>query len=309
MKRNNIFIVSLIFCFLSVSAEAQNNGQLGGVKETKQIAGVVGLEEQQVVMDSLLALEYDEENEEEIPSDSLYGEWNNDVLNPYQIKLDSIRDSFVVEINDVNDYVHPTENMVTSEYGYRWGRLHAGIDIRVKVGDSIRCAFDGKVRITRVGSRKKGYGYFVLVRHNNGLETLYAHLSKVLVQPNQEVKAGEVIALGGNTGRSTGPHLHFETRYQGHPMNPRNLIDFENYVVKSDKYMITKAESFKELKDILSHPRKYAQARTRGGVYRVKGGDTLGKIARKYHTTVKHLCRVNHLTQKSRLRIGQKIRF
>jgi murein DD-endopeptidase MepM/ murein hydrolase activator NlpD len=120
---------------------------------------------------------------------------------------------------DLRNFTMPTDSkQVTSVYGQRWGRLHAGLDIKVYIGDTIRAAFDGKVRIVKYDAR--GYGKFVVIRHPNGLETYYGHLSKQLVKENQDVKSGEPIGLGGNTGRSTGSHLHFETRLCGISINP-----------------------------------------------------------------------------------------
>lgn len=136
---------------------------------------------------------------------------------------------------DLRNYVMPTTNRkITSRFGPRWGRRHEGLDIKVYVGDTIVSAFDGKVRIVRCD--RNGWGNFVVVRHPNGLETLYAHLSKQLVKEDQEVKAGEPIGLGGNTGRSTGSHLHFECRVLGKLINPELLFDFPNQDVKCDFY-------------------------------------------------------------------------
>lgn len=142
---------------------------------------------------------------------------------------------------DVSGYVHPVPGAVTSNFGYRprFGRVHKGIDMRLKVGDTVKVAFDGVVRLTRYEAR--GYGYYVVVRHDNGMETVYGHLSRYLVKPNQRVRAGEAIALGGNTGRSTGPHLHFETRFMGLTINPTEIIDFEKGEPLADIYAFNKS--------------------------------------------------------------------
>lgn len=234
-----------------------------------------------------------------IPCDSMYhGIWDVTRVNPYRISIDSVPDSFMV---DCRGFYPPNINVVTSECGERWGRFHAGTDMRLKIGDTIRSAFDGKVRITRSAMRKKGYGYFVMIRHKNGLETLYGHLSKVLVNTNQEVKAGDVIGLGGNTGRSTGPHLHFEFRYLGNPINPRKILDISDssMVVKADTYLVERKVSFKEFNDYLHSPIKY---------YKIKQGDNLGRIAKKYHTTVSRLCKLNKIKSTTILRVGRRIR-
>ncbi|MDR0419249.1 MAG: M23 family metallopeptidase, partial [Prevotellaceae bacterium] len=155
-----------------------------------------------------------------IPAEHIYDCWNNHEVNPYKVRLTDTPDTFLI---DMSGYCHPTHNVVTSNFGFRRWRYHYGIDLRVRIGDSIKCAFDGKVRIAKRG---KAYGNYVVVRHYNGLETTYAHMSKLLVNVNDEIKAGELVGWGGNTGRSTGPHLHFEMRYLGIPVNPKDFVDF-----------------------------------------------------------------------------------
>jgi murein DD-endopeptidase MepM/ murein hydrolase activator NlpD len=143
-------------------------------------------------------------NEENIiPSDDMYPTWTNTVVHYNSTLPDSFR-------IDLRNYVMPTPSTkITDIFGYRPNRrrVHQGLDIKVQTGDTIYAAFDGKVRITSY--QRRGYGYYVVIRHNNGIETLYAHLSKRLVDVNQNVKAGDPIGLGGNTGRSSGAHLHF----------------------------------------------------------------------------------------------------
>jgi len=138
---------------------------------------------------------------------------------------------------DLRGFHMPTPSRkVTSPFGPRWGRMHNGIDIKVYIGDTLRSAFDGKVRTVRY--EPNGYGYYVVIRHPNGLETLYGHLSKQMVKENQIVRAGEPIGLGGNTGRSTGSHLHFETRILGQAINPAFIFDFPHQDVTGDYYVI-----------------------------------------------------------------------
>jgi len=162
--------------------------------------------------------------------------WNSDRVNPYGTSV-TIPDHHNI---DVSEFHSPCPGYITSNYGYRrrFGRMHYGTDLKLQVGDTVRAAFSGKVRLTKYEGR--GYGYYVVVRHTNGLETVYGHLSRFLVKPNQIVKAGEPIALGGNTGRSTGAHLHFETRYLGIPINPAAIIDFENQVTHKDVFTFDK---------------------------------------------------------------------
>ncbi|MDE6545189.1 MAG: M23 family metallopeptidase [Paramuribaculum sp.] len=162
---------------------------------------------------------------EDILDNEVFSEyWESQLVNPYTGA--TIPDTKEL---DVSSYVSPLENIrVTSNFGYRprFRRVHKGIDLGLHVGDTVRAAFDGKVRICRY--ERRGYGYYVVIRHDNGMETVYGHLSKFIAKPNDRVKAGDPIALGGNTGRSTGPHLHFETRYMGIAINPASIIDFEN---------------------------------------------------------------------------------
>lgn len=146
---------------------------------------------------------------------------------------------------DLRGFHMPTPSrQITSPFGQRWGRLHAGLDIKVYIGDTIKAAFDGKVRVVDFDAR--GYGKYVVIRHPNGLETLYGHMSKQLVRNDQIVRAGEPIGLGGNTGRSTGSHLHFETRICGVPVNPALMFDFPHQDVTGDFYTTTKSYGLKQ---------------------------------------------------------------
>ena len=178
--------------------------------------------------------------------------------------------------------------------------MHKGIDLKVQIGDTIRAAFDGKVRIKNF--ERRGYGYYLVIRHPNGLETVYGHLSKFLVGVNDIVRAGDPIALGGNTGRSTGSHLHFETRFLGQAINPADIIVFENSIPHQDQYV------FRNVKINGRKSNIYTSSNSQMVYHRVKSGDTLGKIARIYGTTVNELCRLNGLKSTSMLRIGQSIR-
>lgn len=233
------------------------------------------------------------------PADELYGEWTNQWVNPFRGKKVDYPDSCVI---DCSTFVLPIDTMtrVTSKYGPRRRRMHRGIDIKVQIGDTIRTAFDGKVRIKNY--ERRGYGYYLVIRHPNGLETVYGHLSKFLVGLNDIVRAGEPIALGGNTGRSTGSHLHFETRFLGQAINPAEIIDFENSVPHQDQYV------FRNVKINGRKSNIYTSSNNQMVYHRVKSGDTLGKIARIYGTTVSELCRLNGLRSTSILRIGQSIR-
>ena len=161
--------------------------------------------------------------------------WNSRSVNPF--KESQVPERFVI---DVRGYAMPVPGPVTSNYGYRpkFGRMHKGVDLRLKSNDTVVAAFDGKVRV--VNYEGKGYGNYVIIRHPNGLETVYGHLNKHLVKENQVVKAGEPIGLGGSTGRSTGPHLHFETRFMGYAINPAAIFDFANHCTHTDQYTFSK---------------------------------------------------------------------
>ena len=206
---------------------------------------------------------------------------------------------------DVSDFCMPCPkaNVVTSNYGYRrrFGRAHKGVDLRAAVGDTVRAAFDGKVRLTKY--ERRGYGYYVIVRHENGLETVYGHLSRFLVKPNDYVKAGDPIALSGNTGRSTGPHLHFETRFMGYAINPNAIFDFKN--------MTTHTDTFTFNKRTYKYGRNYAPSSYTASAkkyYKIRRGDTLSKIASRFGTTVSRLCSLNGISRNATIRAGRSLR-
>ena len=228
------------------------------------------------------------------PADSIYRHiWTDEKVNPYGNLFDSLKDDVHIPMAG---FRLPAPGYVTSPYGWRRYRMHKGTDIKVQIGDSIRSAWSGQVRI--VGWDPRGYGYYVVVRHDNGLETIYGHLSRPLVDEYEKVLAGDVIGLGGNTGRSTGSHLHFEIRYLGEAMDPAKFIDFSTGQLRNaDEYVI----GIKAMK----------QARAEQAAmkyHKVRQGDTLSGIAKKYGTTVKTLCRLNNIKETKILQIGQKIR-
>ena len=252
---------------------------------------------------TLSEIEMEEKENLMFPADELYGSnWENRWVDPFRgtAKV-NFPDSFAI---DCSSFVYPIaiDSMarITSKYWPRRRRMHKGIDLKVLKGDTIRAAFNGKVRIKAF--ERRGYGYYVVLRHPNGLETIYGHLSKILVEENQIVRAGETIGLGGNTGRSTGSHLHFETRFLGQAINPAEIIDFENGVPHQDTYV------FHNIKINGRRSNIYTSSSDRMVYHRVKSGDTLGKIARIYGTSVNELCRLNGLKSTSVLRIGQSIR-
>jgi hypothetical protein len=226
------------------------------------------------------------------PAYAIYGNsWSYSEVNPYKISLTNM--SGAVSIN-LERYVHPNHNVITSRFGFRRWKFHYGADLRLSVGDSVRCAFDGRVRIARRG---KAYGNYVVVRHYNGLETTYAHLQKILVKVNDEVKAGDLVGWGGNTGRSTGPHLHYEIRYLGQAIDPMALIDFETGKPYTDVFLLT-ADHFSYVKEL-------EQIR----YWVVHSGDSLWSISRKTGASIDYLCATNSISRTSILQLGQRIRY
>jgi len=190
-------------------------------------------------------------------------------------------------------FVHPFNNRVTSRFGPRRYMWHYGTDVKLNTGDTVMCAMDGIVRVIQFDRR--GYGNVVVVRHHNGLETLYGHLFRVKVEVNQQIKAGDMVGLGGNTGRSTGAHLHFEIRYFGEPFNPEYIMDFDNYKLKSDTLVLTR-DNF-----------EYLTVQRQRVIHTVRRGENLGSIARRYGTNVNALCRMNGITPRTTLSVGRRL--
>lgn len=223
--------------------------------------------------------------------------WDDEHVDPLRGKSGiTIPDSALILMKG---FVPPIIGKVNSPYGWRRRRMHKGVDLKLYVGDTVRAAWDGKVRIRKFDRR--GYGYYYVLRHPNGMETVYGHLSKFLVNQNDTVRAGQPIALGGNTGRSTGPHLHLEFRYYGIALDPSQVIDLTTFKPKSEQY------AFRKKKESL-----VAQGLAGSGeaaYHRVKKGDTLGGIARRYGTSVARLCKLNGIRSRTTLRIGQRIRY
>lgn len=268
----------------------------------------------------------------QFPAAALYPTWNNEYTRSYGVQLPT---EYKIDLRRFN--MPCDSRMVTSHYGYRrsFRRQHYGTDIKVFIGDTIRAAFSGKVRV--VNYERRGYGNYVVIRHPNGLETVYGHMSKNLVKPDQIVKAGEAIGLGGNTGRSTGSHLHFETRFLGQFIDPEKLFDFEARDVKGDFYLFRSSgkgimlaasdnivggeeEMDEETANALIAKQAESEAfqqqkiqqmreKPRTQIHKVRSGETLSTIARKRGTTIEKLCRMNNIKRTSVLRPGQILRY
>ncbi len=242
--------------------------------------------------------------------------WNTTATNAYtDVELNSFPDATPIQLVDsLRSYHYPYIGRITSRYGPRRGRAHQGLDMSLKVGDPVYAVFDGKVRLSKAAGN---YGNLVIIRHNNGLETYYAHLSERSVQTGDWVVAGQQIGLGGNTGRSTGPHLHFEVRYRGQSFDPERIIDFKTGELRREELLLKRRhfsiyakyeqdfDDEVEIAKIEEEERKAAQAIK---YHTVRSGDTLGALARKYGTTVNRICQLNGIKSTSILRIGQKLR-
>ncbi len=261
-------------------------------------------------------------------SNDLYNSWNTSKVHCYSnVELPETHRI------DLRGFHMPTPSrMVTSHFGYRptFRRYHKGLDIKVYTGDTIVAAFEGKVRI--VGYEASGYGNYVVIRHKNGLETIYGHLSKSIAQIGEVVKAGQLIGLGGNTGRSFGSHLHFETRFLGIAIDPTLLFDFPNQDVTADYFVFNRSDcqgglltqvggagSQQELAQV-DHPNRKefpnnqpthpkSQPQVTGNFYQVKNGDTLYSISRKIGISVEDISRFNNLGSKPVLHTGQILRY
>lgn len=233
-----------------------------------------------------------------IPSNSMYDNWDTEHISPYDDELSANDTSVMLTLVDVEnlcDFVMPITNpVITSNFGYREGRSHNGIDLDLQVWDPVVASFDGMVRIAL---KHPGYGRVVIIRHYNGLETLYAHLHRLKVQPGDIVEAGQIIGLGGSSGRSTGSHLHYELRFKGKPLNPKHLISFKENKLISDAVELKK--------------QKHSFAALPVGVeyHTIERGDFMFKIAKRYGITVKELCDLNDMRKSSVLRVGKTLRI
>lgn len=244
--------------------------------------------------------------------------WNTNDISAYKdVALSSLPTSVRLRLVDSlgRGYRYPKTGRITSRYGVRWRRNHNGVDIALKVGDTICSTFDGRVRFSK--STSTGYGTLVIIRHDNGLETYHGHLSKRLVEEGERVVAGQPIALGGNSGRSTGPHLHFECRYMGQSFDPERLIDFRTGELRRDEFLLKRSyfsiyshyeQDFNSESEVYAADKKEAAESAERKYYKVRSGDNLGLIAKRNHTTVATLCRLNNIKASAILQIGKVLR-
>lgn len=305
------FAISVLLAVTPASANAQD-----------LLARQAPVDRKMAAVDTIMLRNITMREELESPAADLYANWDN----KYAHRATELPEKFNI---DLRHFTMPTTSrVITSNFGSRWGRQHKGLDIKVYIGDTIRAAFSGKVRIVRY--ERGGYGKYIVIRHNNGLETIYGHLSKQLVEENQEVRSGEVIGLGGNTGRSTGSHLHFETRLCGVALNPALMFDFRAQDVTGDYYAFNKqtydSESTNATRlrgkqdsstfassgsadDFATNKRITSGLSDQVSYHKVKKGETLSSIARKRGVTVDKICKLNHISKTMRLRPGQILRY
>ena len=260
----------------------------------------------------------------EVAKDSTIFEkyWDTTTLFPYkEVDMSEMPKSVVIDLVDsLTSYHCPYQGSVhpRGKYGPRRRRQHQGVDLPLKTGDPVYATFCGRVRISQYN--RGGYGNLVIIRHDNGLETYYGHLSERLVEPNQWVEAGQIIGLGGSTGRSTGPHLHFETRYYGQSFDPERLIDFQSGNLRRETFLLKKSyldihssasQDFEDEEAEANDEKRAEEARkalASAQYHRIRSGDTLGGIAVRYGTTVSRLCQLNGISRTTTLRIGRSLR-
>lgn len=315
-KKALSLFISLVFSMYGSMAFAQQlvSEPAGGMDENELEASEIMLPASSSTIPSIL----------DIPSvNKYYSSWDTLCVRRYSEIAPSAGDS--IDLPLFNDYstgfVMPVEGTFLSPFGYRGRRVHAGVDIKLNEGDPVSVAFDGVVRMAR---KYSGYGNCVVVRHYNGLETLYGHLSKIKVKVNQQVSAGDIIGLGGHTGRASCNHLHFETRFQGKAFNPKQLIDFDTYSLLSDNFVVTRSTyglSHDYIPGISSNVMvsdndsdksktkvKSSKSSKSKKYHTIKSGDTLSAVSRKYGTSVKQLCSINGIKPSKTLQLGTKIR-
>ena len=310
-KTIKTFAISLMLAVAAVPAHGQD-----------LLARQAPVDRKMAAVDTIMLRSISVREESESPASELYANWDN----RYAHRATELPENYRI---DLRHFCMPTTSrVITSNFGSRWGRQHKGLDIKVYIGDTIRAAFSGKVRIVRYEGG--GYGKYIVIRHNNGLETIYGHLSKQLVQENQDVRAGDVIGLGGNTGRSTGSHLHFETRLCGRALNPALMFDFRNQDVVGDYYVYNSRTHDRESLDANELRGKignggYTREQVVGEGYasaaksevvsqeklyhKVAKGETLSVISKKRGVSIDQICKLNHIRKNIKIKPGMILRY
>ncbi len=257
--------------------------------------------------------------------------WDEGSLFAYRnVELSDLPEVLEIKLVDnLFGFAVPFQGNIISKYGPRRGRNHNGVDVPLERGEPVCSAFDGKVRFS--GWNSGGFGYLIIIRHTNGLESYYAHLSRLNVERNDLVRAGQIIGYGGNTGRSFGPHLHFELRYKDHAFDPERIIDFQRGALRYTNFALEKSffnihsratETLDDgdidiattgeilaSADDIARGVKEEQIRQAATYHTIKSGDVLGRIAERYGVTVSQLCKLNNITRTTTLKIGRKLRI
>ncbi|MEX1131739.1 MAG: M23 family metallopeptidase [Flavobacteriales bacterium] len=289
-------LIPAMFCALAAQGQETVHEPYGGPDEADAYLELV--HESITVVDPDLLWDVND-SLSFIPGYDLYCHWNTDAIFHLQKGLVPVHDTLRLVLSHADcDHALPSPGHVTSQYGPRKGRMHYGVDLKLETGDPVRSAFSGMVRISRYNP---SFGHVVVVRHYNGLETLYAHLSKRLVEPGTIIEAGDTLGLGGNTGRSYGSHLHFEVRFMDQPIDPSEIFDLENNELKAKTFDLHKGTF-----EAIAKARAVASARK---FHTVRSGDTLSAIARRYGTSVNSLCKMNGFRSTSVIRPGQRVRY
>ena len=278
----------------------------------------------QIILNDDYSWRYVKNHKKIAQSDIFLDSWTENTINPYMgVSLSDLPyRSSICLVDSVSNFVCPRVGQVYSKFGYRRRRRHQGVDLPLPTGTPVAVAFDGRVRYS---SYVRGYGNLVIVRHENGLETFYGHLSKRLAEPGQWVRAGENIGLGGSTGRSSGPHLHFETRYKGYAFDPQWIVDFEKGELRKNVFVLRRSyldpssryvpESIDEEEEIYSTDEKIIEEEKRIAAekaaekwHTVRSGETISGIAHKYGKSQSAIKKLNPGLNIDKIRPGQKIR-
>lgn len=300
MKR---FLTGICLLFVVLSAQSQTTKFEELQKDSLFLSDVT----------NLLSPESSEPSIDSLKAIAMSDHWTNRSFNPY--KDVQIEYPFKITFED-STFASPVrrKKVVTSRYGWRWGRPHRGIDIDLITGEKVMAMFDGKVRYVRY---VRGHGQTVVIRHDNGLETIYSHLSRQLVKPNQMVKKGDVIGKGGTTGNTSGSHLHLVISYKGVFINPEYFFQFdETNKVRGKELWVTRkwttpylhnARRQAKIELCTTYDEAIESEKYQKKIYVVKRGDTLSKISHKYNISISSLCRTNSIRRNSVLKVGQKL--
>jgi hypothetical protein len=300
----NIFPLLFFTIFFSSAFASLNSDSAAFISDDNLIANLFEVNKESDSITDILEIK----NEETAlfrfgPVEDFFMDWDTSVVDPYHFDIKEITYDFplCLFISPNDEYTLPLKSLYrTSAFGPRWGRHHKGIDYDLNTGDSVFNMFDGMVRIS---TYIPTFGNFVVVRHYNGLETFYAHLSDRNVSVGDILKSGDCVGLGGSTGRSTGPHLHFEIRYKGIAFDPENLICTNQQDITTDELTIEP-----NLFSYLTY-KKGRNSYGNAAYHTIRSGETLSSIAAKHKTTVAQICRLNGIKSTSVIRAGKTLRI